>query len=85
MPMFRRDVPVHLRKELDIVFRITGQSIEIFEVRPLGNALMKSLRTRSSKRLTSIVTTSGEFTGGEPTSSGIDTIQNLKLVGSRAY
>ena len=26
--------PVHIRKEVDISFRITGQSVEIFEVRP---------------------------------------------------
>lgn len=26
--------PAHLRNELDLAFRITGQSIEIFEIRP---------------------------------------------------
>ena len=30
-----RRPPAHLRKELDIAFRITEQSVEIFEVRPM--------------------------------------------------
>jgi hypothetical protein len=30
----RRRRPVHIRAELDIGFRITGQSVEIFEIRP---------------------------------------------------
>ena len=29
--------PAHLWKQIDIGFRITGQSVEIFEVRPLWN------------------------------------------------
>jgi hypothetical protein len=29
-----RRPPVHLRQQLDLAYRITGQSIEIFEVRP---------------------------------------------------
>jgi hypothetical protein len=31
----KRRPPPHLRKELDIAFRISGQSIELFEVRPM--------------------------------------------------
>lgn len=31
----RRRPPPHIRKELDIAFRINGQSVELFEVRPL--------------------------------------------------
>ena len=30
----RRRPPPHIRKELDISFRIRGQSVELFEVRP---------------------------------------------------
>jgi hypothetical protein len=30
----RRRPPVHIRPELDIAYRISGQSVEIFEVRP---------------------------------------------------
>jgi len=32
--MEKRRPPVHIRKELDLGYRIKGQSIEIFEVRP---------------------------------------------------
>lgn len=38
----RRRPPPHIRKELDISFRISGQSVELFEVRP---ALGESERT----------------------------------------
>jgi hypothetical protein len=31
----RRRPPLHLRKEVDLDFRIRGQSIEIFEIRPV--------------------------------------------------
>jgi hypothetical protein len=31
----RRRPPVHVRKEVDLDFRIAGQSIEIFEIRPV--------------------------------------------------
>ncbi len=30
----KRRPPVHIRPQLDIAFRVTGQSVEIFEVRP---------------------------------------------------
>ncbi len=29
--------PVHMRKEIDLSFRVKNQSVEIFEVRPLWN------------------------------------------------
>ena len=29
--------PEHLRNEVDLSFRIQGQSVEIFEIRPLWN------------------------------------------------
>ena len=32
--MKRRRPPAHIRKELDLGYRIKGQSIEIFEIRP---------------------------------------------------
>lgn len=31
----RRRPPVHLRPELDLLFRVSGQSVTIFEVRPV--------------------------------------------------
>ena len=31
----KRRPPVHIRKELDLGYRIKGQSIEIFEIRPM--------------------------------------------------
>jgi hypothetical protein len=32
--MQRRRPPPHIRAELDLAFRVTGQSVEIFEIRP---------------------------------------------------
>jgi hypothetical protein len=31
----RRRPPIHLRPELDLLFRVSGQSVTIFEVRPV--------------------------------------------------
>ena len=31
----RHRPPVHLRDEVDLSFRVKGQSVEIFEIRPL--------------------------------------------------
>ena len=57
----RRRPPVHLRKEVDLDFRLKGQSIEIFEIRPVwqGNgetheipvAKATFVRTRGAWRL----------------------------------
>jgi hypothetical protein len=35
----RRRPPLHIRKDVDLAFRLHGQSVEIFEIRPvwLGN------------------------------------------------
>lgn len=33
----KRRPPAHVRSELDIGFRVGGQSIEIFEIRPVWN------------------------------------------------
>ena len=35
--MKRRRPPPHIRPELDLGFRLSGQSIEIFEIRPVWN------------------------------------------------
>ena len=32
--MTRRRPPIHIRSELDLGYRITGQSLELFEIRP---------------------------------------------------
>jgi len=37
--MQRRRPPAHIRSSLDIAFRITGQSVEIFEIRPAWQGL----------------------------------------------
>ena len=37
--MQRRRPPAHIRSKLDLGFRITGQSVEIFEVRPAWRGL----------------------------------------------
>jgi hypothetical protein len=31
----KRRPPAHIRKELDLGFRVKGQSVEIFEIRPM--------------------------------------------------
>jgi hypothetical protein len=36
--MQRRRPPAHIRPSVDLAFRITGQSIEIFEIRPAWRA-----------------------------------------------
>ena len=41
--------PVHLRKELDLAFRIKGQSVEIFEIRPVWNNPSKTLEEPVAK------------------------------------
>jgi hypothetical protein len=35
----RRRPPAHIRSSVDIAFRITGQSVEIFEIRPAWQGL----------------------------------------------
>lgn len=39
----RRRPPPHIRKELDIAFRIEGQSVELFEVRPAWQAPQETI------------------------------------------
>ena len=35
--------PVHIRNQLDLGYSITGQSVEIFEIRPVWNSLEKRI------------------------------------------
>lgn len=44
----RRPAP-HIRKELDLDFRIDGQSIQIFEIRPVWNNPSKKLESPAAK------------------------------------
>jgi len=41
--------PVHLRNEVDLSFRIKGQSVEIFEIRPLWNDKSKKIEEAVAK------------------------------------
>lgn len=53
----RRRPPLHVRKELDLGFRVKGQSVEIFEIRPMWRqpdkiieeAVAKATYVRSKK------------------------------------
>ena len=41
--------PAHLRNEVDLSFRIKGQSVEIFEIRPLWNNLEEKIEEPVAK------------------------------------
>jgi hypothetical protein len=41
--------PVHLRNEIDLSFRIKGQSVEIFEIRPLWSDKSKKIEESVAK------------------------------------
>ena len=45
----KRRPPVHVRPELDIGFRVTGQSVEIFEIRPRWKEPDKTLEHSVAK------------------------------------
>ena len=58
----RRRPPAHIRPQLDIVFRLSGQSVELFEIRPVwrgapgemmehGIAKVTYVRTRARWRV----------------------------------
>jgi hypothetical protein len=47
--MEQRRPPVHVRPELDLGYRIKGQSVEIFEVRPLWNNPAKKIEEPVAK------------------------------------
>ena len=55
----KRRPPPHIRKELDLGFRIKGQSVEIFEIRPLWNDPEKRIEEAVAK--TTYVKTSKEW------------------------
>ena len=41
--------PPHLRKQVDLSFRVKGQSVEIFEIRPLWNDPKKKIEEAVAK------------------------------------
>lgn len=41
--------PENIREEVDLSFRVTGQSVEIFEIRPIWNNPKEKNRRASSK------------------------------------
>jgi spore coat polysaccharide biosynthesis protein SpsF (cytidylyltransferase family) len=45
----KRRPPLHVRKQLDLGFRIKGQSVEIFEIRPLWNDPKKKIEEAVAK------------------------------------
>jgi hypothetical protein len=45
----RRRPPAHMRDQLDFGYRITGQSIEIFEIRPVWNDPLKKMECPIAK------------------------------------
>ncbi len=45
----KRRPPAHIRPKLDIGFRITGQSVEIFEVRPRWDQPQETMETPVAK------------------------------------
>lgn len=47
--MERRRPPPHIRAQLDLGYRITGQSVEIFEVRPMWNRPSEKMESPFAK------------------------------------
>ena len=45
----RRRPPPHIRDQLDLGFRVTGQSLELFEIRPVWNDPSKTLEESIAK------------------------------------
>jgi hypothetical protein len=45
----RRRPPIHLRSEVDLAFRVTNQSVEIFEIRPLWNKPVEKIEEAVAK------------------------------------
>jgi len=54
--MAKRRPPPHIRAELDLGFRIIGQSIELFEIRPVWNS-PKEIRHHPFAKATFVRTT----------------------------
>ncbi len=47
--MQRRRPPAQIRSSVDIAFRITGQSVEIFEIRPAWQGLAWPMRSTNRR------------------------------------
>lgn len=47
--MDRRRPPPHIRAQLDLGYRITGQSVEIYEIRPVWREPTKTIETPVAK------------------------------------
>ncbi len=47
--MERRRPPAHIRSQVDLGYRITGQSIELFEIRPVWNQPSKKMENPIAK------------------------------------
>ena len=45
----RRRPPRHLRAQVDLAFRLRGQSVEIFEIRPAWNDAMRTIEHAIAK------------------------------------
>lgn len=45
----RRQPPAHLRRKLDLGFRISGQSVELFEIRPRWDRPSEAMETPVAK------------------------------------
>ena len=45
----RRRPPAHIRPKLDIGYRVNGQSVEIFEIRPVWNDASKKMELPVAK------------------------------------
>jgi hypothetical protein len=46
----KRRPPLHIRPELDLGFRVAGQSVEIFEIRPACSGLPRRLSSLWPRR-----------------------------------
>lgn len=53
--MAKRRPPVHIREKLDLGSRISGQSVEIFEVRPAWHGYESALEVDSIEEFCALV------------------------------
>jgi hypothetical protein len=66
--MQQRRPPPHIRPKLDLGYRVTGQSVEIFEIRPPWRDLQNEKRESPvAKRPTSGLVVSGACFGSDAT------------------
>ena len=73
-----RRPPPEIRPELDLGYRMSGQSVEIFEIRQAWDDPSEKGRTRSRRRLIFCDRTCGGSTSSGPILSGIGTIRFLE-------